>query len=129
MYYVSEGVPVGLGNGQRQEHVTSATSSRQGGNSASYTTTYGGFYSTQETKKPKRSDSLQSLLSLNVLAAQLLTDHDDLQSVSSCKLLVIKHILPLWKLNVVSAFSASESQSQKSGSITKSKRGVQWHFR
>lgn len=93
MYYVSEGVPVGLGNGQKQEYVTSSASPQQ--HAATYNKTTGVAYSTHKPKKPQRSDSLESLLSLNVLAAQLLTDHDDLQSVSSCKLFAYVRMLCL----------------------------------
>lgn len=95
MYYVSEGVPVGLGNGQKQDYVTSFARTQQHPSPATYNKTTGVNYSSQEHKKPQRSDSLESLLSLNVLAAQLLTDHDDLQSVPSCKLFAYIRMLCL----------------------------------
>lgn len=83
MYYVSEGVPVGLASSQKQEDTGSSTSRLpNGGNEHTIYNYKSSSVNQREGQEVKRADSLESLLSLNVLAAQLLTDHDDLQAVS-----------------------------------------------
>ena len=87
MYYVSGGVPVGF-DGIPTTPPQSTGSSIALGEAFTYKplskSTSQGY--TQVNGTPmQRSDSLESLLSLNVLASELLNDHDDLQGVDSCE--------------------------------------------
>lgn len=87
MYYVSGGVPVGL-DGIPTKPPQSTGSSIALGEAFTYKplskSTSQGHNQVNGTPM-HRSDSLESLLSLNVLASELLNDHDDLQGVDNCE--------------------------------------------
>lgn len=82
MYYVSEGMPVAVGSSPKLQNAFQALPQdhTSAGKPLPSPPTY---RNTSTYQTYQKSDSLESLLSLNVLAAQLLTDHDDLQGVDS----------------------------------------------
>lgn len=90
MYYVSEGTPVAFaGNSKQQNYRQPEENGVQTGLAEAFvhktSTKALGQHQIPNGNSRQRSDSLESLLTLNVLAFQLLNDHDDLQSVNDCK--------------------------------------------